>query len=240
MSDSYSNDIKLRRLEIARDLFSELLKDSHGYPADVEIDLEKNLAECMSEIKSIKSLDSNTSDPKKYAKVWTNKSGHEGKYIDQDNYDELVVQKANYDIFIIDNGEFFRKTVGKVYLNGKPKFHRPKKKSGPDETKYFTPLLYRLLVYTLKFNGSPGEVFNLIEFCWFEQSLAKSLKEKHMNSKGEIVDQDSLNESSSKVRAAASRLSTNFLNDFGVELTTSKTGNYSLNLIPNYCLIELL
>lgn len=47
---------KLRRLEIARDLFDGLLKDDDGYSEDVKLELEKDLAECESKITDSKFL----------------------------------------------------------------------------------------------------------------------------------------------------------------------------------------
>jgi hypothetical protein len=192
---------------------------------------EKNDAE----VQKLKSLDEN------YAKIWTNETSSEYLLIDKHRFEGLNKKKSNYDIFIVDNGEYYRKTVGKVYFRGSPMFPQPKtKKNNEVETITFTPLPYRLLVYTLKLKGSPGEVFDLLEFCWFEKVSAERLRKKHKNSHNEIIDIDKLHESASKVRKAASKLSTNFLIDyFGIELTTSKTSFYSLNKLPKYCYVEL-
>ena len=235
MSDSYSSNKELRRLQIARDLFTQLLSENYDYPPDVEIDLEKDLSRC--EVEIVK-FDSKTI--KSHAKVWTNETGVNGKIIDEISFNELEKQKNFYEIFILDNDEYNRNSVGKVYIKGKAVFKIPTELKTKGKSEHFTPLLYRILFYTLKMKGSPGLVFDLLEHCWFEKKLADYLRDKHYLPNNQIVDQSSLNVSVNKVRTAISRLSNKFLCDIGTELSTSKTGYYNLNHMPNYCLIKML
>ena len=57
-------------------------------------------------------------DKKKCAILWTNGSKPDGESIDKQKFNDLVAEKENYAIFIIDNGELENGFVGKVYFNG--------------------------------------------------------------------------------------------------------------------------
>ena len=55
MDDSYSSDENIRRLEIARDLFSDLLLYNPDYPSDVKAELKKDLGTCEDKLKNLTS-----------------------------------------------------------------------------------------------------------------------------------------------------------------------------------------
>ena len=92
----------------------------------------------------------------KYATLWTQDTPRHGKPIDRLTFQQLVTQKEDYTIFVIDRGEFRTRSIGEVYFNPEP-VHIPTGTQGRPKSS-LTPLEYRMLVHTLKRNGDAGSM----------------------------------------------------------------------------------
>jgi hypothetical protein len=231
-----SND-KLNRLNIAHGLFLELLERKAGYPKTVREELESDLRECGEKIEELQ-----------YAKVWTQETPPEGTFISEEEFDDLVKNKSGYKIFIIDKGEYKLGSVGEAYFDNNPVFPQPEKdkkidsNKAEDEKIFLTPLEYRLLVYTLKQKGVPGDLFNLVEYCWFESKEAKDLKIlRQQEVRGEYIEGQSFDDRTKKYVKAISLLTKLLKKYFGIRLITKGTRKYKLDPItPHYYVIEKL
>ena len=159
----------------------------------------------------------------KFAKAWTNETGAEGKKIDKQKFEELKKIRSDYDIFIIDNGEYERDAVGSIYFKG-------------NEVRDFTSLKYRILFYTLSKNGFPREAINIIENCWFDidktlKDLKKLWTEKQKNQ---------FHANTNFLRSQISKLNQILKKHFGIRLITKGNGLYRLDhKTPKYCVIKI-
>lgn len=162
----------------------------------------------------------------KYAKKWDSKKDPAGNIINKKQFDELIKNKADYNIFIIDRGEYKMESVGEVYFNNK-------------RMKNLTPLGYRILVYTLERKGFPGDIFAFIKDCWHLPDPAERLKKDWHNVVHESGDPDEFRSSTSTYRKGISVVSKLLTNYFDIQLKTYKKRKYRLSSIPDFCLIEL-
>jgi hypothetical protein len=166
------------------------------------------------------------------AQMWTNDSKKEGIILSLNEYEGLIEKIGDYDIFIIDEGNYNSNSIGKVYIN-----------SNQMKTDYLSqPLLYRILVYTLKQGGSPGEIYNLINNCWFDkdnEDIIQELKETRNKEKmGEPVKR-SYDDLAKKYFKAISLLNTKLLSKLNIKLTSKRSTLFELHpFIPRFCIIE--
>jgi len=77
MSEPVTSSEKLRRLNIAHDLFDGLIKDDDGYPPEVKLQLKKDLVDYESKIKDLTSSKAKKTTASKVYDIWTNSGNSE-------------------------------------------------------------------------------------------------------------------------------------------------------------------
>lgn len=184
-----------------------------------------------------------------YARMWSPKADVKGRPINEQEFEELYNNRSNYKgIFIVDRGEYERNAVGEVYFNNQPVFRQPGRKpvgkaSGKKRSQkvkeYLSPLDYRILVYILKKNSSPPEIFDVIENCWFlPDDAARFRNERKREVAGENIDTPTV-DSTKNYRTSVGKVSSFVSKFLDVQLNTRLTGKYGLTRAINFFVIEL-
>lgn len=225
------------------------LMQEKDIPAGIKEELNSYLAMYNNEIDSIKireDIKEGVELPKKkepkvekleYARMWTLKTELEGELIHKNEYNDIKKKKNNYDIFIIDRGEYGMGSVGEVYIDKQPVFHQPekiKKSQKIKNKKYLIPLEYRVLVYTLKQKGKPGDILVLIEQCWDAPEIVKRLAETKKE------DRAAFSSASSGYRKTIGVVSSLLYAKLGVKLKTSGKAIYRFSKQVDFCLLETI
>lgn len=174
-------------------------------------------------------------------RVWYKDSEPEGETIGKQKYDELIKNKSNYKIFIIDHGEYEMGSVGEIYLDDqlilKEEHYKDEKHKEKKEKDYLTPYEYKLLVYTLKNGFRAGTIIDLVEKCWGKKALVDGptgLRKKIKK------DKDTFMRETSTYRKTIANLSNLLYDKIGVKLRSYRTGSYNLTERPKFCLLEIL
>jgi len=127
-----------------------------------------------------------------YARVWTKETDAEGKLLNEKGFNDYLEDRRNFEILIVDRGEFDAKAVGAVFLEGRPFSSKAEQlvdpmsstytSKSPSSEKYLgrKKILYRILLYTLMNKGCPKEV-ELIKACWGDP--IEKLKKEYDDSK---------------------------------------------------------
>jgi len=207
-----------------------IVPGSLNMPLGLQGKLENVLSEMlplMIDSEVLKTKGKEVRDEKKYAKVWRNETGTEEEIINKQKFDEFEKMKLNYDIFIIDNGEYERDSVGSIYFNG-------------NEIKDFTSLKYRILFYTLRKNGFPREAINIIENCWIGIDGRISELKKCWIEKNDPDMNQKFHEGINFMKTEISKLNRVIKNSFGIRLITKGTGLYRLDPeTPKFCVMKI-
>jgi len=169
MSETIVSNDKLKRLELARDLFFELLQDGDSYPPDVEKELEGDLASCKRKIGEIKCVelkgDVSESDQeeiigplKNYVVYLPNRSRFgTNRFLanEEEVHSEYLSDKELYDIII------YNQTVEKKIV---------KRKNNKNNVIFKTINLdgvpYKLLVLFIKYRGIGIPYVELYKKAW--------------------------------------------------------------------------
>jgi len=172
----------------------------------------------------------------------------EGVSLNREEVGNLIENRSDYDIFIIDDGEYNRDDVGAVWFRGEPAslqairvddsynmeaYDQKKKKC------LRSALSYRILVYTLKEACMPGEIYHFVEHCWGQKNIALSIKhDMEKLSKGEISSVD-FNDLTNTYRSGIGKVSKYLQERLRTELRSQHKRKYKLSSIPKYCLLYI-
>jgi len=165
-----------------------------------------------------------------YALMWTKDIGIEGKKITQEEFEKQIASKQDFDVFIVDEGEYEQGHVGTVYSKGNlwskiEDESKDKKKDG-----YLSPLTYRILVHTLKNRYKAGDTPTLFDKCWKEPQRAKNLKK---------ISKYERSEQQGKCRKAFSLLNKILIKEIGAQIKASDDGVYCMTNKILYCVIRI-
>lgn len=181
-----------------------------------------------------------------YAKISTFKidergkpiSVKEDKPISEQEYDDLLLSSVDeYQVFIVDRGEYRGKGVGAVFFNEKPctvkawsLINEGKVQSDQEGYRKFLTQSrrYKILIYALKTQFSPKDVFSWIEHCWQKD---EEIVEKLRTGKMEMTQTFS---------AAISKVGTIILEkEFKGARIQLEEEQYRLTPPLSFCLIEV-
>lgn len=199
-------------------------------------DLQAKLENVLSEI--LPSLAGNAiikeKEKPQFAKLWTKDSGQEGKFIDEQEFNELFARKANYEIFIVDRGEYDMDSVGEVHLNNDI-ILMTNSSTSKRRKNHLTSPEYKLLVFTLQNNYRAGHIVNMVENCYGKKNEAEDLR-----AISEAKDTDKFGERTSNYRRTISNLSKLLSDKIKVKIRSFRTGSYVMTGKPSFCLIMFL
>ena len=175
-----------------------------------------------------------------YARLWTNvkqsasDNARKSRTIDKSVFDSLVAHNADYEIFVLDRGEYRRRRVGKVYLSGQPAYLRFRDEKS-SENPHITPLEYRVLVRILKnlVRKRRTDAIDLVAHCWRSREEAQRLHELKK------ADLSKFDRDTTKVRKTITHLSDVLIAKLGVAVDTARTGSYELTTYVRFCVLEL-
>ena len=176
-----------------------------------------------------------------YARVWDMASNPGGDIIDEATFVDIAKKKVDEcKIFIIDNGDYKGNAIGTVYFDHKQLYPELKGRTRHRKKEYYlTPLKYRILVYTLKQKGLPGEIYRLIEHCWFMPEAAKRLQHLYEKITEEGIDRDSYDKEIKGYQNSITKVSKLLQIHVGMNLRTGRRKKYQLSSIPQYCYVQL-
>jgi hypothetical protein len=176
-----------------------------------------------------------------YARMWTNQTGMKGELIDKENFNGLEKNKSDYQIFVIDRGEFERNSIGQVYFGSKPKGkeNRNEKRGKKSKNKIkrdMSATHYKLLFHALKNDCCAGDIFTVLRQCF--------PKEKPLDYKSWVkfyeTEATGFWSRTSTFRKSIAELS-NLLNEkIGVRMQSRRNKIYRLIPIPSFCLTQII
>lgn len=163
-----------------------------------------------------------------YAQMWTKDIGIEGKKITREEFDKQIASKQNFDVFIVDEGEYEQGHVGMIYSKGN--LWSKIEDESKDEKKegYLSPLTYRILVHTLKNRYKAGNTPLLFDKCWNEPQRAKNLKK---------ISKYERSEQQGKCRKTFSLLNKILIKEIGSQIKAADDGIYYMTPKSLYCVI---
>jgi hypothetical protein len=230
MAESQINEEK--RLKLAKQLFSELLDKSDEYPQEVIDELNMDMRFCKGKLITTK--------PKlEYAKIWNNNT-KPFEMIDVSDYHALVNKKETYSIFVIDQGECGRDSVGNVYFSFCDNSSNKKNQKTKIINISLKPKEYKILVFILKNQLVAGDMITIIRDCFNEHEKADRLDVNLKDNKVIGKGKNWFHEETSYYRKEISNLSKILSDYLGAELSSMRKGNYKLTRDVRYCLIEII
>ena len=174
-----------------------------------------------------------------YARMWTKETDLDGTKINKKEFEALVNNKADYQIFIVDRGEADRNSIGEVYFGKKPEItHRSGASTKVKAITDIKPTAYKILCQALKNKGAAGDIFAILEKCFGKDTKAhfpgqKSWVELYKTEPTIFWD------STSTYRKAIGELSKCLQNNICVKFQTRKNRIYKLIPTPSYCLLRV-
>ncbi|MCK5605611.1 hypothetical protein KAR91_27200 [Candidatus Pacearchaeota archaeon] len=135
----------------------------------------------------------------------------------------------NFDIVIIDQGDYHLDEIGIVYFLGREITRLKSKKE-----EHLTPLHYRILVHMLKNKYRSGNYINIIKKCWF---LPKD-RVAQLKNDWPTMDAIEKTETTRKHRKEITKLSSFLTRRLGLSLFFSG-GKLQTTKTPSYCVIEM-
>lgn len=182
-----------------------------------------------------------------YARLWTNDTELLKKYPESsyepgalamanDDFNDLYKDKGRFQVFIVDQGEYENRSVGKIYIGGKPAFRATKE--DPPVIRELTDLEYRLFDYLLRNHDHENNryLFDLMAHCWFVlEDRIKELKDLYRKKKDEFRDE------TATFRNKFYQLD-DILAEFGVHEVECEVikRKYGLTPWPLFCVIHVL
>lgn len=167
-------------------------------------------------------------------RIWYNDSEPSGLPIDISLKEKIVIkEKDKYDLFIIRE-----EALTQIFINGNNSMAKPSKTG------------YRILTFSLKYRGNCGTAWNIAKHLYsIEEAekfkdlreMAKAVKEQR---KLKIALQDFKDEAggienySNRVRGFVNSLNHDFLINVNTSIKANSMGEYELNPMIKYCLIE--
>lgn len=149
-----------------------------------------------------------------YARCWGSGYPTFGAAINRDIFDALPTRNTEYDLLVVDRGEFDEEAVGMVFARG----HRIE----------LRPQQYRILVHALKNGGNAGTANELDRACWRPSAPWQA----------EIPFEEDSNRR--RVGAAVSKLNVDLNKLLGCKLLSRRRGSFKLQPIPDYCLAMVM
>lgn len=175
-----------------------------------------------------------------YVRMWTNGSKLEGKLINEHTFNNLMANIDKHDIFIIDNGQYEKGFVGKVYFNGHlmEKTSQNKKKDSKIRD-HLTPSEYKIIVFTLKNQLVAGDIPTIVRECYGNVRQAEAFKKLLKK-----IDDNNLSKFNYKYQTNSYVKNISVMNKvlnhyLDVKLSSNKKYNYCFTRNLKFCFLSL-
>lgn len=218
-------DQKERRLELARKVFQSLLiKAQKGlFLDDPPEKIQEYIDKCNDKLGLF--------IQETFAYVWEYKKNIDGNPISELEYLNYLEGRTEYDVFIVDKGNYDSGTIGTVQFKLK-------------NIEINEPLIYRILVFTLQNSSSPIGEYTLLNECWKNDETKQNVDVVKRRFDGEELlfnDKKIYERLRSKLQKAISNLNNTILNECEQKYRLKKKyAEYSyLKPHPKYCILMI-
>lgn len=227
----------------------------HAYFIGLALEVLSHRQKVLSDLDRIQRPKSNISPiHPTYSALYTGQK--EFRNIDDATYRKIMNNKKAFKVLILDRGEYEGgNSAGSLWIKGHEVLRRSDIEMDRRDDEEFEdyvflePLLYKILFRMLLQNGVPMTIPDLIEACWSNgrrkaASLRKLIEETEaMRDDEEEPDRyrkakEEIEKATNPVRSATDRVE-DILKPAGVSLRTHGQGKYSLNPLPEYCIIRI-